>query len=109
MIMKNIEDFDKMLDKALATPPAYEYPSHLAMKVSRKILLRKLTNDRRIQQVQYMAIGGFSLVTLLLMVIIIGPDDLSKWATGLKFFATAAMVYFIFQVLERKLASLSNN
>lgn len=84
--MKRSMDFDKQLEEAIGKAPDYKLPDHFADRVVRKIEMKKIRFDRRINAVVIMASCGFLLLAALSFVLFTTREmlqqmlDLSGWA-----------------------------
>lgn len=101
--MINNYDLDKRLDEVLALPMQTKFSDDFAYRISRKIEIRNLADDKKIQNISLIATVLFTVVSLLLLIAILNESFISQiqnWGTWAVLFGVLVL---IFQIIENKL------
>jgi len=101
--MINNNFLDRRLDEALSTPMEIMFSDKFAYQVSRKIELRNLAVDKKIQNISLIASIFFTIVSILLLVIILNDAILTEFKNWGGWAVTFGVLVLIFQLIENKI------
>ncbi len=97
------KSLDELIDKAIGKSPEYELPGNFADQVLRKIAERQAASDRQVYWMQFGAVAGFIVLSVICLAIFVDLKSLASLVDITGWAVILGVLIVIFQVLDHRL------